>query len=70
MEKTRLKAKEKEWNRMRWVYCTTKSMDMNLSKLLEIVEGSKSLNAAVPGVHKRVRYDLTTEHQQLNGSEN
>ena len=45
-------------------------MDMNLSKLLEIVEGRRSLNAAVHGVHKRVKYDLTTEHQQLNGSEN
>ena len=45
---------------------TTTLMDMNLSKLLEIVEGRKSLNAAVPGVHKRVRYDLTTTEMNRN----
>ena len=67
MEKTRLKAKEKEWKRMRWIYSTTNSMDVKLSKLLEIVEDRRALSAAVHGVHKRVRHDLTTEHQQLNG---
>ena len=62
MEKTRLKAKEKEWNRMRWVYSTTKSMDMNLSKLLEIVKDGGACVLQFTG-SQRVGHDLATEQQ-------
>ena len=48
------------WQRMRWLDCITDSMDMNSSKLQEIVEREE------PGMlqsmeSKRVRHDLTTE---------
>ena len=36
--------------RMRWLYSVIDSMDMNLSKLLEIVEDRGAWHAAVHGV--------------------
>ena len=38
--------------RMRWLHSITDSMDMNLSKLQEIVEDMETWNAAVHGVAK------------------
>ena len=37
---------------MRWLHSITNSMDMNLSKLWEIVEGRGDWGAAVHGVTK------------------
>ena len=48
---------------MRWLYSITHSMDMNLSKLQEIVEDSGDWHAAVHGVAK-IRHDLMTEQKQ------
>ena len=40
------------WQRMRWLYSISYSMDMNLSKLWEIVEDREAWRAAVHGVSK------------------
>ena len=48
----RLKAKEKGWQRMRWLDSTTDSKDINLSKLQEIVEEKGGWCAVVHGVAK------------------
>ena len=40
------------WQRMRWIDSITNSMDMNLSKLWEIVENRRARHTAVLGVAK------------------
>ena len=40
------------WQRMRWSDGITNSMDMNLSKFLEIVEDREAWHAIVHGVSK------------------
>ena len=40
------------WQRMRWLESITNSMDMNLSKLQEIVKDGEALHGIVHGVTK------------------
>ena len=49
--------------RIRWLVGTTNSVNMNLSKLLEIVKDRGTRHTAVHGV-ARVRHDLATEQEQ------
>ena len=44
--------RRKGWQRMRWLDRITDSMDMNLSKLWEIVEDRGAWHAAIHGVSK------------------
>ena len=49
---------------MRWLDSITDSLDMNLSKLQEIVEDRGAWHAESMG-SQRVRHDLVTEKQQM-----
>ena len=53
------------WQRMSWLVAITDSMDMNLSKLWEIVEDRWAWHAAVHGVTKRGLSDWTTATNYL-----
>ena len=46
------KGKRRGWHRMRWLGGVTDSMDMNLSKLWEIVKDREAWHAAVHGIVK------------------
>ena len=66
LEKTLILLKAKVgggWQRIRLLDSISNSMDMNLSKLWEIVEDRGAWHAAVHGSW-RVRHDLVTEQQQ------
>ena len=52
--------RRREQQKMRWLDITTDLMDMNLSKLQEIVEDRGAWHSAVHGV-ARVGHDLVTE---------
>ena len=51
------------WQRVRWLYSIINSLDMNLSKLQEVVEDRGAWHAAVHGL-QRVGHNLVTEQQQ------
>ena len=57
LEKTlmlgKIKGKRRRWQRLRWLDNITNSMDMNLSKLREIVEDRRGCHTAVRGVKRR-----------------
>ena len=67
LEKTLMLGKIEGWRRrgkqrMRWLDDINDSIDLSLSKLLEIVKGREAWHAAVHRVAKR--HDLVTEQQQ------
>ena len=49
---------------MRWLDSTTNSMDMNLSKLQEIVKKREAWRAVIHGVSRVGETNLVTEQQQ------
>ena len=57
----KIEGKRRRQERMRWLDSITSSMDMNLSKLLEIVV-DRSLQSTES---QRVGHNLVTEQQQL-----
>ena len=66
LEKTlmlrKIEGRRRKWQqKMRWLDGISDSMDMNLSKLQEIVKHREAWHAAVHGAAKRVGHDRVTE---------
>ena len=61
--------RRREWQRMRWLDIITNSVDMNLSKLQEIVKDRGTWHTAVHGVAKSWTWlsDCTTAKTTTNG---
>ena len=57
--------RRREWHRMRWLYSFTDSMDLNLSKLQEIVKDREAWSAAVHGI---AELDMTEQMNNNNHS--
>ena len=57
--------RRRRWQRMRWLDSITDSMNMNVSKLWEMVKVREAWHAAVHRL-QRVRYNLVTKQQQKN----
>ena len=61
----KMEGRRRGQQRMRWLDNITNSMDVNLSRLWEIVEDRGAWPVTVHGGSQRVRYDLATEQQLI-----
>ena len=61
--------RQRGWQRMKWFDSITDSMDMNLSKLWEIVEDRGACCATVHGTTELNTHDLATEQQKQQHSD-
>ena len=59
----------REWQRVRWLDSIASSMDMNLTRLWEIVEDREACELHYMGLH-RVEHNLATEQQPQQNTTN